>query len=91
MDVSINDHSDPALLFKLYPNPFASEAVLEFDYDASKRYGLCITDNLGQTLRKQPVTNGRVHIAREQLASGIYFIQLSIPNGPQYTSKLIVE
>lgn len=91
MDVSLNDQSYAATEFRLYPNPFACESVLEFDYDPSKAYSLRITNSLGQTVRTLVVSNGRVRIAREQLTPGIYLVQLSVHNGSQYTSKLVVE
>lgn len=91
VDVSINSHSKAGLALRLYPNPMAEDAVLEFDYNASERYRLTISNSLGQTLRTVPVTGGRVHIARQQLPAGIYVLQLRAGNSSAGACKLVIE
>ncbi|MEM6262559.1 MAG: T9SS type A sorting domain-containing protein [Bacteroidota bacterium] len=87
--VDIQDTFDPSEI-SLRPNPFSSSAFLEFSNPDNKPYELRILDLSGKEVQHYPTQTGnRFEILRGELASGMYFYQLT--GERQAVGKLWVE
>lgn len=77
---------------QLYPNPFNQSTTLQFENPAAESFTLTLLDGKGQVVRKiEGLTENQVTLYKEELALGIYFVQLSVKNEVRYSGKLVVE
>jgi len=73
----------------MYPNPFRETLNIRIDNSQSVSYTLRITNALGVEVVRQILTQEETTIEVGQLASGMYFYQLSAGNQLLKTGKLI--
>jgi hypothetical protein len=77
---------------RVYPNPMKNGTVVEFNEKKIANYSLLLMDNLGRGIRTyKEIDNNRLFIARDNLKSGLYYIQVSNNKELISTSKLIIE
>jgi hypothetical protein len=82
----------PAANSFVYPNPFSSNAVIQFNSETVLQNALVkLTDVNGNEVEIQPMTGNRAFINRENLSSGIYFYQIVNDKEIFATGKLIVN
>ncbi len=72
--VAINNNH--LLRASLYPNPANSFIIVKID-NASSNVIVAVINNLGQVLEKVQVNGSQISIATNQLASGLYHVQIS--------------
>lgn len=74
----------------LYPNPFSTVATLRSDTPL-KNATLLIYNSFGQVVMQIKNINGQtITLARNNLASGLYFLQLTEENKTFYNDKLVI-
>jgi hypothetical protein len=74
----------------IYPNPLKTSATIEFPNPENKAYNLTLTNISGKTLRTiNHITDNKVKIEKENLPSGIYFIELR--GDKIFRDRIIVE
>ncbi|MBX2985166.1 MAG: T9SS type A sorting domain-containing protein [Bacteroidia bacterium] len=73
--------------FKVYPNPFTDELIIELKED--KKPEIIIFNSLGQEILKTTLTNTieRIHTAKWK--QGVYFMEVTQQNGIKQIIKLI--
>jgi N-acetyl-anhydromuramyl-L-alanine amidase AmpD len=77
----------------VYPNPFSSEIVLDFNLTTKENINISITDNLGQQVFKDNAIakkGYKLNLNKFNLASGVYYLNLSTTSKNQ-TIKLIKQ
>lgn len=78
--------------FSVTPNPFSTEAIIEFENNNNEVFELTITSLTGKTVQSFSGLNGtQVRIAREHLPSGLYFATLKNEAGKFHTSKIMIQ
>lgn len=79
-----------ALPVRMFPHPFKDQLQVEFDNPQGKSYSLRLLNSQGQMVRQiEDIRSSRIVLDRENLASGIYLIEL---RGKQlYSGKVLVE
>ncbi len=73
----------------IYPNPLTSNAILQFNepvVDAE----VMIYDILGKVMMNKKVTGNTVEIEKGEMASGTYFVRVTI-EGAESIQKIIIE
>lgn len=70
-------NEQPALTASIYPNPTSSSVTIHFPAASAH---LVITDVQGHSISSQTIYNGDT-LSLQQLRSGIYFFELTTPNG----------
>ena len=77
--LSINDYS--SLVVNIYPNPFNYETTITFSNPIRERAHIQITDTKGKrVLEYLNVYSNKVTIKNEELAKGLYYVQLKLNN-----------
>ena len=82
------DHS-----IQLYPNPAKSRTHILYQFNETSNLKMTLTNTLGQTVNMQTIHNalsGSIEIDLDQLAEGVYFIQLT-DGVNQSTKRLVVD
>jgi len=80
------------LNIKIYPNPADNQINLEFDNINKENFSLTIYDSRGQLVRKMTnISTDKLTIDRQNLKSGLYFIQLLSERQTVMTGKFIFE
>lgn len=88
--ISIPKKTNIAL--QIYPNPFTESTVIEFDNINNSPYSLTIIDLQGKPVKKiNNVIKDRIILNRENLKSGIYFIQINSTNQRIGIGKLLIK
>ena len=78
--------------FNIYPNPFSTNTTIEFENKNGENRTLAIYNSTGALVRKiDNITNGSVRIERENLQSGMYFLQIMNNAKRVGAGKIIVE
>ncbi len=76
--------------FSVYPNPFSMETTIHTD-NPFKKATLMVYNPLGQVVKQIRDINGQtITFHRDQLPSGLYFIQLSQDNRVILADKLMI-
>jgi hypothetical protein len=70
----------------IYPNPFATEATLEFDLDAAQMLTINLFDVTGKTVQNIPsqlysVGNHKIAIEGNGLENGLYYVNIIAKDG----------
>lgn len=93
IDCSVSSANPLAVMnFKAFPNPASEEVMLTWDHKAGREFTIVLSNELGQVLKKwEDQSNGKLLIPREQISSGIYFIQVSESGNNLGGIKLIFE
>jgi hypothetical protein len=74
----------------IYPNPFSEQAILWTD-DGFRDATLTIFNHLGQKVKEIRAVSGQtVTLLRDNLPSGLYFIQLAEEGKPLSTKQLVI-
>lgn len=74
----------------IYPNPFITSATIKFD-PVLNNAEMNIYNLFGQKIRMvNPVSDGKIQIARGNLTSGIYFVKITQDNKVIATGKLVI-
>lgn len=74
----------------IYPNPFSSQTLLE-TRSPLKNATLLVDNCFGYTVKEIRNLNGsKIMVARENLASGLYFIRLIQDNEVLLTAKIVI-
>ncbi len=74
----------------VYPNPLKTSATIEFQNPENKAYTLALTNINGKALRTiNHITDNKVKIEKNDLPSGIYFIELR--GDKIFRDKIIIE
>jgi hypothetical protein len=74
----------------IYPNPFITSATIKFD-PVLNNAEMNIYNLFGQKIRKvNPVSGSKIQIARGNLTSGIYFVNITQDNKVIVTGKLVI-
>jgi hypothetical protein len=89
VDVALQDFQ-----LSCYPNPFRQYLTVEFELDKPARSEILLINMQGQMVKtiydgNRPAGNSQLKFNRDDLAPGIYFIELRI-NGKGTTKKVIV-
>ena len=88
--VSVEEISNPLTNWTIYPNPFSEQTTLKtnvFFHDAI----FTVNNYLGQTVKELKNISGQtVTFSRDNLPSGLYFIQLTQDNQVITTTKIII-
>jgi hypothetical protein len=88
-NVSINPKL-PSLQTNIYPNPFSSQATLQVDH-ALHNATLIVNNSFGRTVKRiENISGSTVMLWRENLASGVYFVQLIEGNKIISTNRIVV-
>ena len=78
------------VIFKVYPNPFRDEAIVDFGYTVQDAT-LSIVDIYGKLIEQHEITNSDSFvITRKDKASGIYFLKMETISRNMFV-KLIIE
>jgi len=75
----------------IYPNPFRETLNIRIENSQTTAYTLRITNALGVEVVRQALTQDETNIEVNQLASGMYFYQISAGNQLLKTGKLIAQ
>jgi len=75
---------------KIYPNPFAQEAIIELDNDNTEKT-FELYDLFGRQIRIEQFNGNRLNFKRNLLQSGIYFFKITSKNKPLTQGKLIIH
>ncbi len=77
---------------RINPNPFSNFTTLEFENPLQDESTLSIISPSGRLLKQIRNINGsEVVIEREQLNSGIYFLQIWTDKGLMSNGKIVVQ
>ena len=86
----INEDAFINTKINLYPNPFSTVATLQSDIPL-KKATLLIYNSFGQAVMRINNINGQTFVLdRNNLASGLYFLQLTKDNKTFYNNKLVI-
>ncbi|HZH87147.1 MAG TPA: T9SS type A sorting domain-containing protein [Brumimicrobium sp.] len=81
--------------YKVYPNPFSNSLSVSVSSEQSGNATLRLIDLTGKVYESRPVSlvNGQNTFEMDNLnlESGIYFVQLTYPNGKRLSTKIIKE
>lgn len=79
-------------ILTIYPNPFTSQAVVEWSAEVQKPSVFCLYNTLGHLLLKRDIDPGtkRFIISRNNLPDGIYFYQWRDDKGVKWSGKVVV-
>ena len=90
----VEDHPNTTALAAIFPNPFQQRATVRFDLSTRSTVDLRVIDVLGRTVAT--ITKGvfepgnhLAHIDGSALSSGLYFIELRVPNRPPLIETLV--
>lgn len=90
----VEDHPHTTTLAAVFPNPFQQRATVRFDLSMRSTVDLRVIDVLGRTV--STITKGVfepgnhvAHIDGSALGSGLYFIELRVPNRPPIIETLV--
>ncbi len=76
---------------KLFPNPTAHSSVMEFE-NKNVNYSISVMDMTGRVLRSYTSNKGEsVTIEKDDLSSGLYFVNVTDSQNAKASSKLIIE
>ncbi|MEC8610520.1 MAG: T9SS type A sorting domain-containing protein, partial [Bacteroidota bacterium] len=71
---------DPTQL-NIFPNPFSDETTISFSNPSRKMVHIQITDTRGKLVREYlNINSNKVTIKKEELAKGLYYVQLKLNN-----------
>lgn len=77
---------------KLYPNPFSTNATLEFDNPRGKPHQLSVYNALGQlVIQIENIKSNKLTIERKELQNGFYFYQLRNEEGIAGSGKIVID
>jgi len=81
---------------KIYPNPASKEAYLDIDSNVSGAIQLTIVDLNGKVISSEKVGtvvpgNNSVKLSLDKIATGMYFLNISIDNQAAFYSKLFID
>jgi hypothetical protein len=94
---SVEDETTPSdfILYQNYPNPFNDETIISFKIADTQNVSLKVFDVLGNeitTLLNEVKPSGTYKISfKTQLASGIYFYQLSTKNSIKSKAMILLK
>lgn len=90
--VSIYDNDLSSLNIFAYPNPFTEYTTIELNDSKYQKFSIILLNSQGKIIRSiKNISDGKIRIERENLASGLYFFQLSINSKIAACGKLIVR
>lgn len=95
-ELSTNPLSDAALEAKnkeinIYPNPTSNEINFQFTEIPNKTYTISILNTMGKQVYFEQVNNfGTNHKIQTELASGVYFVNISV-DGKMTTKKIVIH
>ena len=76
----------------VYPNPFSSEATLEFPLSNEQEAYVRLYNNLGQLVQEiGHIQIGLIKINRNSLASGMYYFQVSTTDNKIGSGKVMIK
>ncbi len=88
----IVEKSKPMKDVHIYPNPFSTYTLIEFDNYKKEEHTLTIYNSLGQFARQvNNITSGQIKIERGNLANGLYSFQLRTNKEIIGKGKVIIE
>lgn len=86
---SINNIQSETPTITAIPNPFGTQTTLYFDNSDNQSFDVLVTDVTGRTVAQMRNLSGNtVEINRENWASGLYFVHLSMGN-QTHTAKIV--
>ena len=87
-----NTEKDLTEFVKIYPNPFSDYATIEFDNPNNENYNLKLYNIQGQLAKAiTGITTGKTKLSKDNLKSGLYFLQISSEGQLLGEGKLIIE
>ncbi len=90
--VSIYNNDLPKLNVFAYPNPFTEYTTIEMNDSKNREFSMKLLNSQGQIIRSiNNITVGQIRIERDNLASGLYFFQLSTDRQLVAAGKLIIK
>jgi len=90
--VSVPSESSGENRIKVYPNPVLDHATVEFSNPEGLNYNLNIYNHVGQLVRSlSNLSSERIRIEKEELAVGIYLIELRNAREIIGMAKIIVD
>ncbi len=87
--VGIEEHAKQIDL-KLYPNPFDTQTTIDFAEEQTST-SVRIYDVLGNTIKIIHFSSKQLIIKKEEMTSGIYFLQITDENKNTSTRKIIIQ
>lgn len=76
----------------MYPNPFSTTTLLEFNNEHQEAYALTLYNAFGQTVQHiDNITTSQVAIERKHLKGGLYFYSLQSQDEVINGGKVIIQ
>jgi len=78
--------------FRITPNPFTNQTIIQFDNINNTIHQLMITDITGKLIKSiNNIRDNQVTISRDAMPAGVYFATLSNEKGELVTQKIIAH
>ena len=90
LDVSLNQNDFSEREFKVSPNPFSNQTIVEFSNPNSEKYNLMLFDISGRLVKSITTINNSITLNRNKLSHGMYSLKL-VNSKETMFSKLIIE
>jgi uncharacterized repeat protein (TIGR01451 family) len=75
----------------VYPNPAKDDVTFEIKNVELNNYSLQIFNSIGSSVLQRKISNNKITIQKGSLPAGIYFYQISHPQGVAGIGKLIIN
>jgi hypothetical protein len=75
---------------KLFPNPFSTQATMQFNNPNNEQYNFVLYDSFGRAVWQETTNANEFSLQRENLPSGIYFYQLT-GREKRYWGKVVIR
>lgn len=91
-NVAVSNHNinETKPLILIYPNPFTSQATITFSEEQRKTI-VVITDLLGQVIKSINFTGRQLIIDKEEMKTGVYFVQTTDEKMNVIKEKIIIQ
>jgi len=74
----------------IYPNPFSVETIISFQQERSNTV-IKVTDVFGKLIKVINVSGKQIHLSREEMKAGIYFVEIVNENKIVANRKIIIQ
>jgi len=90
--VGVKDFNSNNTTIRVYPNPFQNHTTLEFDNPKHEKHTVNIYNYMGQEVKSiDNIYSNKIRINKENLRSGMYFLELRNNKTILGTEKIIIK